>query len=315
MINAQNNAIFKGGNADGWENKNFFQNNSTVFLGGNADGWAVLNYSQQTSAIFHGGNADGWAMLNYSQQTSTIFHGGNGDGWVSLNYKQANSNIFKGGNADGWDNMSFVQLNKNIFTGGIGDGWASTYRPQGTLPVTLIYFTADKLTESASLLKWQTAQEINSAYFEIQQSNDAISFLPIGKIAAAGNTATAINYSFIDYKPLPGINYYRLKQIDKDGKFIYTPSRVVKFDATAGVVKYFPNPTNGLVNIKITEQMRLEAKVINISNVAGIVVNQIKIPANANNMLTIDLSYFAKGIYFIQVKTSTINSTERIVLQ
>ena len=249
-------------------------------------------------------------------QNNAIFKGGTADGWSSNNFVQASTSIFKGGAGDGWAAQNFVQSNKSIFAGGFGDGWASTYRPQGPLPVTLIYFTAEKLNAASSILKWQTSQEANSNYFEVQRSNDAISFLPIGKVAAAGNSVIAINYNFTDLKPLGGVNYYRLKQVDKDGKSTYTPARLVKFDVeNAGAVKYFPNPTNGLVNIEITDAMRTEAKVINICNAAGVVVNQLKIDANNSSLFTIDLSHYAKGIYFIQVKTANTNSTQRIVLQ
>ena len=290
--------------------------NNAIFKGGNADGWNSLNYVQAGSNIFKGGIADGWSSLNYLQAGFNIFKGGAGNGWDSKNYVQSNVSIFSGGKADGWDSKNYVQSSVSIFSGGIGDGWASNYRPQGPLPVTLTYFTASKLNETASILKWQTAQEINNDYFEVQRSNDAISFLPIGKILATGNSAIAIQYSFTDYDPLPGTNYYRLKQVDRDGKFILTPARLVKFDMeNATQVKYYPNPTNGLVNIALADGMRTQPKVINISNTLGVVVNQLRMEAGGPSIITIDLSHYAKGTYFIQVKTSTINSTERIILQ
>lgn len=270
----------------------------------------------QNNAIFNGGTGDGWSSNNFVQTSTGIFKGGSGDGWDSKNYIQANTSIFKGGFGDGWDAKNFVQASKSIFSGGIGDGWASTYKPQGPLPVSFLYFTADKLNETAAIVKWKTAQETNSNYFEIEVSTDALTFIGLGKVNAAGNSSVPVEYSFTDYKPASGVNYYRLNQVDKDGKFIYTPTKLVNFDiSNAGEVKYYPNPTNGLVNIKITESMNAEAKVINISNSSGAMVNQVKINANSNTQITIDLSKFAKGIYFIQVKTTSINSTQRIVLQ
>ena len=312
----QNNAIFKGGNADGWVSQNKIQANANISAGGIADGWAAQGFIQSSTGIFKGGNADGWASQNYLQSTTNIFKGGIGDGWDSKNYLQSNLNIFHGGQADGWDSKNTVQASFNIFFGGPGDGWASTYRPQGPLPVTLIYFNATKNSAVSSLLSWQTSQEINSAHFDVERSNDAVAFTKIGTVAAAGNSSLAISYSFIDNNPLSGMNYYRLKQIDLDGYFIYTPARLVRFDdLNPATVKYYPNPTNGMLSIELSPVNGKEDRVINITNARGQVVNQLKISSSAGTYMQVDLSRYAKGIYFIQLHTATLNSTERIVLE
>ena len=133
---------------------------------------------------------------------------------------------------------------------------------------------------------------------------------------AAGNSSREISYSFTDNQPLKGINYYRLKQVDIDGHLVYSPTRFVRFDETnGGLVKYYTNPTNGILNIEITQQMQQEAMVINISNAAGVVMDQIKRQSNSTIILMIDMRRFANGTYFIHLKTNTASSTQRIVLQ
>ena len=196
--------------------------NNAIFKGGNADGWDSKNSVQASTNIYKGGNADGWGSLNFTQSTSGIFKGGIGDGWDSKNYIQANTIIFKGGNGDGWDSKNFIQSSLGIYKGGIGDGWASSYLPQGPLPVTFLSFNAKKLTETAAVLNWKTSQEQNSSYFQVERSNDALHYFNIGRVAASGNSTTAIDYYFTDTKPAAGINYYRLKQVDIDGKFEYS---------------------------------------------------------------------------------------------
>ena len=308
--------IFAGGNNDGFDKTTFTQAANNIFTGGTGDGWDKTSFAQSVNNIFNGGTGDGWDKTGFIQSVNNIFNGGTGDGWDKTNFVQSVNNIFLGGVGDGWDKTNFVQTGNNIFFGGVGDGWASTYRPLGPLPVTLLYFNANKLNEAAAVLNWKTSQEQNSAYFDVERSDDAVHYLSIGKMAAAGNSSTPVTYSFTDYKPAAGVNYYRLKQADIDGKFIYTPSRLVRFDAlNAAEVKYYPNPTNGIVNILITPQMKKEAIVINISNEMGAVVAQVKINANSNTLISADFSRFAKGIYFIQVKTISTNSTERIILQ
>jgi hypothetical protein len=316
ILFAQNNPIFGGGNADGFDKTNFAQAGNNIFTGGSGDGWDKISFAQASNNIFTGGNGDGWDKTSFAQAVNNIFNGGSGDGWDKTSFAQSLNNIFNGGNGDGWDKTTFAQAGNNIFFGGQGDGWANTYRPMGPLPITLEYFTARKNNATSSLLNWKTSQEINTASFDIERSNDAIGFKKIGAVNAAGTSSVGIEYSFIDNNPLQGMNYYRLKQIDNDGRFVYTPARLVVFDKLdVGTVKYYPNPTNGILTIELAVNNSNEIRVVNICNAAGAVVNQLKIAANAGSKMQIDLSKYAKGIYFVQVKTATINSTERIILK
>jgi hypothetical protein len=150
----------------------------------------------------------------------------------------------------------------------------------------------------------------------VERSTDAVAFSFIGKVTAAGSSTSPLTYRFIDNVPAKGLNYYRLKQVDRDGRFVYTPVRVLQFDELdAGLVKYYPNPTSSILNIELTETMRVETKVLTLSNSSGLVVAQVKYPTNSNLIIPIDMSRYARGIYFINVKTTTANSTQRIVLQ
>ncbi len=316
ITSAQNNAIFQGGSGDGVDKTVFAQAGNNIFTGGNGDGWNNTSFTQSAVNIFTGGTGDGWNNTSYIQAGNNIFTGSNGDGWNFTSFLQSGNAIFIGGDGDGWDKTSFLQAGNNIFTGGIGDGWSSTYIPMGPIPVNFLYFNAQKQGQTSSLLSWKTAQEVNSAYFDLERSTDALNYTYIGRVNAAGNSQIPVSYFFTDNQPANGMNYYRLKQVDIDGRFIYTPSRLVRFsDLNAGAVKYFPNPTNGFLNIELSEAIKKESKVINISNAAGIVVNQLKLGSNANPIFKVDLSSYPKGIYFVQVKTASTNSTQKIVLQ
>ena len=307
--------IFTGGAGDGWIKSSFAQAATNIYFGGTGDGWNKTNFSQPESNIFQGGEADGWSKTNFLQPGSAIFNGGEGDGWSKTTFLQAGNAIFKGGEGDGWNSTSFLELGNNIFNGGSGDGWSSTYLPTSPLPVTFIYFNASKQNETTALLNWKTSQEINTSHFEVERSNDAVNFNYIGRVVASGNSTSPINYFFSDYKPAKGLNYYRLKQVDLDGKFIYTAARLVKFDQLdEAKVKYYPNPTNGILNIELTSAMQAEMKIINISNAAGIVVKQFSVGASSDEILLVNMSKLPKGVYFIQVRTLSINSTSRIVL-
>ena len=320
FADAQNNPIFSGGTGDGHSKAITLQSGNNIFGGGNGDGHASLQSTATTAdRIFKGGDGDGWNSRQTNRGVAdTIFSGGNNDGWSSQQTARPNvDTLFNGGNNDGWSSIQTARPNVDaFFKGGDGDGWASTYRPQGPIPVNFIYFNASKYGESASLLSWKTSQEINSAYFDVERSEDAVNFQYIGRVNAAGYSTSPLEYSFTDNNPVNGINYYRLRQVDRDGHFIYTPTRQVRFERLdAGMVKYFPNPTSGKLYIEIPENMRLERKVINITNAAGVVMDQQKTGSWNTLRLEIDLGKYAKGVYFIQVKTATASSVQRVVLQ
>lgn len=90
------------------------------------------------------------------------------------------------------------------------------------LPVSLLYFTAEVITNEHVRLKWETVSEQNNDRFELERSSDGIVFNIIGIVDGNGNTNESINYSFDDKFPLYGINYYRFRQVDYDGKWEYS---------------------------------------------------------------------------------------------
>jgi len=97
------------------------------------------------------------------------------------------------------------------------------------LVVTLSSFTATK-KETSVLLNWQTANEQNNAYFIVERSNGSnMSFKEAGRISSLGNSSKPQQYYFEDVNPFGGGNYYRLKQVDADGKITYSKVAFVDF--------------------------------------------------------------------------------------
>ena len=103
----------------------------------------------------------------------------------------------------------------------------------GTLPVIFNSFNAVAKNGQA-LLQWQTAQEQNSASFIIERSTDGVAYSEIGVVAAAGNSSSASNYSFVDANPKEGLNYYRLNETDLDGKSMYSVVKTLSFTTATG---------------------------------------------------------------------------------
>jgi hypothetical protein len=97
------------------------------------------------------------------------------------------------------------------------------------LPVNWLTFTG-KQVHGDVVLNWSTASEINNSHFEIQRSANAIDFSTIGSVAAGTNPSVVNNYQYLDVNPLTGISYYRLKQIDIDGKYSF--SSIIQINGT-----------------------------------------------------------------------------------
>ena len=89
------------------------------------------------------------------------------------------------------------------------------------LPIELTYFNAQSSGNSV-LCRWETVTENNNDYFDIERSENASDFNPIGRVEGVGNSIQSIRYQFLDTNPLNGTSYYRLKQVDINGEYQYS---------------------------------------------------------------------------------------------
>ncbi len=114
---------------------------------------------------------------------------------------------------------------------------------QGVLPVELLYFEA-RTEGDAALLHWATASEQQNAYFAVERSAETLDFREIGRVAGAGYSSQTVQYVFTDPQPDPGMNYYRLRQVDFDGAQAYSPARALRFDHPKNLDKtvLYPSP-------------------------------------------------------------------------
>jgi hypothetical protein len=185
-----------------------------------------------------------------------------------------------------------------------------SFVPPIPLPVQLLNFTAIR-QDATGKLSWTTSEEINTASFDIQRSGADQSFSSIGTVAAQGNSAITTDYTFIDNNPLKGNNYYRLNQLDIDGKSTYSKTVVLNFGGTL-TVHINPNPAHGTANLFVGNAS--EAFSIQIVDLNGQIVKQIQaIPGTAN--IPIDVSKLAKGIYSVKVTSASTTTTQKLLVQ
>jgi hypothetical protein len=162
------------------------------------------------------------------------------------------------------------------------------------LPVELLYFYAEKQDENVRL-DWQTANELNNAHFDVEWSTDGHSFEKIGQVEGAGTSNDINFYDFLHITPALGLNYYRLKQVDFDGKFEYTNIIQVNFEETNfASIKVYPNPATDYITI---DGMQL-GEVVQIFSVNGQLMKEINPTASSMQYIVSDL---ASGTYFVKV--------------
>ncbi|MER3470443.1 MAG: peptidase S8/S53 subtilisin kexin sedolisin [Chitinophagaceae bacterium] len=178
------------------------------------------------------------------------------------------------------------------------------FNQQTPLPLTLLNFTAQKQQNTKALLQWTTTNEVAVNRFEIEvaRGNAAIQlnqFVKIGEVAAHNNTSQQ-QYSFIDEEqPKSGVRYYRLKMIDIDGRYTYSPVRSVLFSNDI-MWQVFPNPSNGPFHL-LYQVNSGEVVTIKITDASGKTIRENKITGSGFvEKYTVDLSGKASGAYLLQ---------------
>jgi hypothetical protein len=194
--------------------------------------------------------------------------------------------------------MAAASANNTLLSSGQIDNFTVT--GSTPLPIRLLSFTAKKVNVDQVLVSWVTSMEHLVDHFEIQRGVDNSSFQTFDNTKAIGESETPHYYSVNDNNPVPGINYYRLKEIDKDGNFYFSPVVTVTFDEQE-VFELYPNPADDYSNIISPRYPILE---VNVYDITGKLLRGIK-PAGGVNTYRLNTTDLQKGIYFIQVKTTT----------
>ncbi len=173
------------------------------------------------------------------------------------------------------------------------------------LAVSLSNFNATKQNNTA-VLNWTTESENNNAYFEIERSDNATSYLPVAKVAGAGNTSSTTRYTFTDITPLTSaVTYYRLKEVSIDGSFKYSVVVTVRRDNNLkNALTVLNNPVAGNLNFRVNANAAgfMQLKIIN--NSGQVVYRQKNSVVKGDNIFYIIAAGFvsyANGIYNLQV--------------
>lgn len=182
-----------------------------------------------------------------------------------------------------------------------------------TLPVTLTSFEAKPTQQNSISLTWQTASEENNDYFSIEHSTDGTSFREIATQVGNGTTDIVQNYSFFHEDVANGLHYYRLKQVDFDGKFEYSNIVTAKISHSNDDVILTPNPTSNFILIQIKTPYQRDAD-FQILNMQGQVVLSSVLQAGDTDM-ELNIANFPIGIYYLQLFVDNDVITKKIIKQ
>lgn len=164
------------------------------------------------------------------------------------------------------------------------------------LPVQLISFTAQRQDANIAL-QWATASEKNSAYFDVQRSQNAKDFTTIAKINAAGSSNKKATYQALDRNAPTTQLYYRLRQVDTDGTVGYSPVMAVAASGKAFETAIYPNPAHEILNFATAGPVSYR-----ISNVLGQVLLQ---GAATTGAAAVAVTSLASGTYYLELQTAT----------
>ena len=160
------------------------------------------------------------------------------------------------------------------------------------LPVAFKYFDVQSIN-NVSKITFVTASETNNDYFSIERSVDGRTFERLDDIKGAGSTTDEHQYTFIDDDPLPGINYYRVRQTDFDGRYNFSQVKVVRHHIKDNIV-VLPSSTDGDISIATD----IDDYRVAVYNSAG---QQVAAFANLSGHQWINIQTLRPGLYFIQV--------------
>ena len=203
------------------------------------------------------------------------------------------------------DNGYYAEYQVN----GFSEFWIDNGGPTNTvpLPLNLLSFTAVR-SGNNGLLQWSANDAVDVTRFIIEKSSDNLHFTALDSVPAAANGSGINNYQYTDTHLDRGPNYYRLRIVDQDGRYSWSPIRTIDGTA-AGSITIYPNPVeNGNLYISSTVNTQL----IRLMDVSGKTILQLETQGYLN---TLPVGAVTPGIYFIEVVTDTGSSVQKILIK
>ncbi|MFY8021688.1 MAG: S8 family serine peptidase [Bacteroidia bacterium] len=183
-----------------------------------------------------------------------------------------------------------------------------------TLPVEWLSFEAKQISENEVALNWRTASERNNNYFEIQRAENIENFATIDTIPSNVQSGIVNYYHYVDTQivNLPSTIYYRIKQVDLDGKSSYSKIVPVAISYPWDLDLIYPNPFENQITLKFKSNYESPIE-LSIYNTLGEL--KLKETIDISNKILVDVSTanLVSGVYFLQLKSGDFIKTYRII--
>lgn len=169
--------------------------------------------------------------------------------------------------------------------------------------------------ENSVLVKWSTLSEVNADFFVLERAVGTGAFEEIGTLAASGNSSVLKRYEMVDLAPMPGMNRYRVVEVDKEGKSGISPAVEILFDGPEGLVwgAVGPNPATDHVNVTFYDD-HSESLLLTISSMDGKVIHRQDVAAiSGANAMQLALDKVNAGTYFIHLQGKESKLTRKLV--
>jgi hypothetical protein len=249
--------------------------------------WGDWSGAQFTVQAFHNGSSLG--TVDFAGNTdNSMIHVTNTGILTSIFQNVDEVRVYqKGGGVDSWTGLNNIKVSS----------------PSSALPVTWLNFAAS-YQSTGVVLNWSTTTEQNTKDYVVQHSSDGRNWSNIATIAAAGNSSTVQQYTYVHSNILSGVHYYRVLQNDMDGRESYSKMLVVDFLNAQKSLHVYPNP---VVNSQLTVKLEKKAG-IQLFNAAGILVFQGQLYPGIHQL---QLPNLEKGLFIIKAG----EETENIIVQ
>lgn len=202
---------------------------------------------------------------------------------------------------------TIVQAGEKLFTAAStsslgNEVWVTHTQASGLIPVMLLDFSGSLLNTNG-FLQWKTKNEVNTSVFILERSIDAVNYTPIGTFLAS-NTVGIHHYSFTDPNIVSlgvSVVYYRLKQINLDGKFKYANIVSLSIENKKMTVSLYPNPVSNHINLTIISPQSQKLQWRIMDKVGRLIKSGAYSVSQGVNYISEDIGLVSNGVYFMQL--------------
>jgi Secretion system C-terminal sorting domain len=255
-----------------------------------------------TSSTITSGNSVTYTVNNVTAGSWYAILDNSGTSYATSSYRPSTGSFSMATNSFTTPATYTLKLSADALTGCPASFATATVTVNAALPLFLINFNGTYDNGYTKFI-WSTTAEENVSYFNLEESKDGSSFLPVERFPVQTTPALVHQYHFKQNKQLLNATYYRLSVVDKDGSVQYSQVILVKpVNTQKPLVKIMPNPFNEVLNIHYTTQKRDELTLV-VTNITGHVLRKVQkeVVAGENNIAIENAGQLPPGIYFLRI--------------